>query len=172
MKNELEELSFGYLEPRYESLRQQVEARRRVTEGMIEELRKTITATLEEARVPVIQIDGRINRLFSIHQKLKAEDRSREQVYDLVAAHRDRIGARLLRGARHHPSDLGAGAWTHQGLHRDAQAERVSIAAHVGGQRAGLPFEVQIRTAEMHRIAEEGIAAHWKYKEGRVGSRP
>src|SRR6187431_355990 len=69
VKNELEELSFRYLEPQaYESLRQRVEARRRVTEGMIEELRRTITVKLEEAEVPVIHIDGRIKRLFSIHQ--------------------------------------------------------------------------------------------------------
>ena len=69
----------------YESLRQRVEARRRATEGMIEELRKTITAKLEEAQVPVIQIDGRIKRLFSIHQKLKRQKIDLEQVYDLVA---------------------------------------------------------------------------------------
>src|SRR5687768_4491442 len=69
IKNELEELSFKYLDPQpYESLRQRVEARRRVTEGMIEELRKNITAKLDEAQVPVIHIDGRIKRLFSIHQ--------------------------------------------------------------------------------------------------------
>src|SRR6187401_3801727 len=86
VKNELEELSFRYLEPQaYESLRQRVEARRRVTEGMIEELRRTITAKLEEAEVPVIHIDGRIKRLFSIHQKLKRQKIDLEQVYDLVA---------------------------------------------------------------------------------------
>src|SRR6185503_17204576 len=85
VKNELEELSFKYLEPAaYESLRQRVEARRRATEGMIEDLRRTITAKLEEAEVPVIHIDGRIKRLFSIHQKLKRQKIDLEQVY-LVA---------------------------------------------------------------------------------------
>src|SRR6186997_3107051 len=74
VKNELEELSFRYLEPQaYESLRQAVESRRRATEGMIEDLRRNITAKLEEAEVPVIHIDGRIKRLFSIHQKLKRQ---------------------------------------------------------------------------------------------------
>src|SRR4026208_2518867 len=86
VKNELEELSFRYLEPQsYESLRRRGEARRRATEGMIEELRKTITAKLVEAQVPVIHIDGRIKRLFSIHQKLKRQKIDLEQVYDLVA---------------------------------------------------------------------------------------
>src|SRR5512145_1686154 len=86
VKNELEELSFKYLEPSaYESLRQRVESRRRATEGMIEELKNTVAAKLAEAQVPVIQIDGRIKRLFSIHQKLKRQKIDLDQVYDLVA---------------------------------------------------------------------------------------
>src|SRR5437899_7021448 len=67
VKNELEELSFRYIEPQvYEALRAKVDAKRRATEGIIEELKKTITATLAEAQVPVIEIDGRIKRLWSI----------------------------------------------------------------------------------------------------------
>ena len=172
VKNELEELSFRYLEPQaYESLRQRVEARRRVTEGMIEELRRTITAKLEEAQVPVIHIDGRIKRLFSIHQKLKRQKIDLEQVYDLVAL---RI---ITASVRDCYAALGIihQTWApvpgrikdfiamprpngYQSLHTSVVSER------------GFPFEVQIRSAEMHRIAEEGIAAHWKYKEGRVGA--
>ena len=172
VKNELEELSFKYLEPQaYESLRQRVEARRRVTEGMIEELRRTITAKLEEAQVPVIHIDGRIKRLFSIHQKLKRQKIDLEQVYDLVAL---RI---ITASVRDCYAALGIihQTWApvpgrikdfiamprpngYQSLHTSVVSER------------GFPFEVQIRSAEMHRIAEEGIAAHWKYKEGRVGA--
>src|SRR5512145_1397347 len=86
VKNELEELAFKYLEPKaYESLRSRVESRRRATEGMIEELKNTVAAKLAEAQVPVIQIDGRIKRLFSIHQKLKRQKIDLDQVYDLVA---------------------------------------------------------------------------------------
>jgi GTP diphosphokinase / guanosine-3',5'-bis(diphosphate) 3'-diphosphatase len=172
VKNELEELAFKYLEPKaYESLRQRVEARRRATEGMIEELRKTITAKLVEAQVPVIQIDGRIKRLFSIHQKLKRQKIDLEQVYDLVAL-------RIITGSvRDCYATLGIihQTWApvpgrikdfiamprpngYQSLHTSVVSER------------GFPFEVQIRSAEMHRIAEEGIAAHWKYKEGRIGA--
>src|SRR6184192_4178861 len=74
IKNELEELAFKYLEPKaYESLRQHVESRRRTTEGFIEDLKHTIAAKLTEAQVPVLHIDGRIKRLFSIHQKLKRQ---------------------------------------------------------------------------------------------------
>jgi GTP pyrophosphokinase len=172
IKNELEELAFKYLEPKaYESLRSRVESRRRATQGMIAELKKTITATLAEAQVPVIEIDGRIKRLFSIHQKLKRQKIDLEQVYDLVA----------IRIVTHTVKDCYAAlgiihqTWSpvpgrikdfiamprpngYQSLHTSVISER------------GFPFEVQIRTAEMHRQAEEGIAAHWKYKEGRVGA--
>src|SRR3977135_73867 len=74
VKNELEELSFKYLEPKaYEALRAKVETRRRATEGLIGELKKTIAAKLAEAEVPVIEIEGRIKRLWSISQKLKRQ---------------------------------------------------------------------------------------------------
>ena len=172
VKNELEELAFKYLEPKaYESLRQRVEAKRRATQGMIEELKKTITAKLADAQVPIIEIDGRIKRLFSIHQKLKRQKIDLEQVYDLVAL---RI---ITDSVRDCYATLGIihQTWApvpgrikdfiamprpngYQSLHTSVVSER------------GFPFEVQIRSAEMHRIAEEGIAAHWKYKEGRVGA--
>src|SRR6188472_61288 len=86
VKNELEELAFRYLEPKaYEALRSGVESRRRATEGMIEELKKTIAAKLAESQVPVIQIEGRIKRLYSIHLKLKKQKVDLERVYDFVA---------------------------------------------------------------------------------------
>src|SRR5688572_15991531 len=172
IKNELEELAFKYLESKpYEALRQRVEARRRATEGHIEELRTTITAKLAEAQVPIIHIDGRIKRLFSIHQKLKRQKIDLDQVYDFMA----------LRIVVHSIKDCYAAlgiihqTWSpvpgrikdfiamprpngYQSLHTSVVSDR------------GFPFEVQIRTAVMHRVAEEGIAAHWKYKEGRLGA--
>jgi GTP pyrophosphokinase len=172
VKNELEELAFKYLEPSaYESLRQAVEKRRRATEGMIEELKKTVTAKLEEAQVPVLEIDGRIKRLFSIHQKLKRQKIELDQVYDLVALRivtqsvKDCYGALGIIHQTWSPvpgriKDFIAMPRPngYQSLHTSVISER------------GVPFEVQIRTADMHRTAEEGIAAHWKYKEGRVGA--
>src|SRR4051812_41680863 len=172
LKNELEELAFKYLESKaYESLRQRVEARRRATEGLIEDLTKTISAKLNEAQVPVIHIDGRIKRLFSIHQKLKKQKIDLDQVYDFMAL---RIVSQSVKDCY---AALGIihQTWApvpgrikdfiamprpngYQSLHTSVVSER------------GFPFEVQIRSAEMHRIAEEGIAAHWKYKEGRIGA--
>src|ERR671920_1873422 len=171
VKIELEELAFKYLEPKaYESLRQRVEARRRATEGLIENLTKTISAKLAEAQVPVIHIDGRIKRLFSIHQKLKKQKIDLDQVYDFMAL---RIVTQSVKdcyaalGIIHQTWSPVPGRIKdfiamprpngYQSLHTSVISER------------GFPFEVQIRTQEMHRRAEEGIAAHWKYKEGRVG---
>src|SRR5437868_1921253 len=171
VKNELEELSFRYLEPQtYESLRAKVDARRRATEGFIEELKKTVAATLAEARVPVIEIDGRIKRLWSISQKLKRQKIELEQVYDFVAL---RIVTDSVKdcyaalGIIHQTWSPVPGRIkdfiamprpnAYQSLHTSVISDR------------GMPFEVQIRTLKMHRMAEEGIAAHWKYKEGRVG---
>ncbi|HYT77153.1 MAG TPA: bifunctional (p)ppGpp synthetase/guanosine-3',5'-bis(diphosphate) 3'-pyrophosphohydrolase [Vicinamibacterales bacterium] len=172
VKNELEELAFKYLEPKpYEALRQRVESRRRATEGLIEELKKTISAKLAEAQVPVIHIDGRIKRLFSIHQKLKRQKIDLDQVYDFMAL---RIVTDSIKdcyaalGIIHQTWSPVPGRIkdfiamprpnAYQSLHTSVVSDR------------GFPFEVQIRTAEMHRVAEEGIAAHWKYKEGRHGA--
>jgi GTP diphosphokinase / guanosine-3',5'-bis(diphosphate) 3'-diphosphatase len=171
VKNELEELSFRYLEPQaYEALRISVDAKRRATEGLIEQLKTTIRGTLAEAQVPVIEIDGRIKRLWSIHQKLGRQKIELEQVYDFIAL---RI---VTEGVKDCYAALGI---IHQtwspvpGRIKDFiamprpngyQSLHTSVISH-----DGMPFEVQIRTIEMHRRAEEGIAAHWKYKEGRIG---
>src|SRR6476619_435976 len=86
VKNELEELSFKYLEPKaYESLRAKVEARRKATEGILDELKTTLASKLEEAQVPVVRIDARTKRLYSIAQKLKKQKIELEQVYDFAA---------------------------------------------------------------------------------------
>src|ERR1700686_5432735 len=172
VKNELEELSFRYLEPpAYESLRAKVDAKRRATEGLIEELKSTIATKLRDATVPVREINGRIKRLWSISQKLKKQKIELEQVYDFIAL---RIVTSSVKDCY---ATLGIihQTWSpvpgrikdfiamprpngYQSLHTSVVSER------------GFPFEVQIRTAEMHRVAEEGIAAHWKYKEGRHGA--
>jgi GTP pyrophosphokinase len=171
VKNELEELAFKYLEPKaYESLRATVESRRKSAEGVAEELKRTLVSKLEEAQVPIVAIHGRLKRLYSIHLKLKRQKIDLERVYDFVA----------LRVITESVKDCYAAlgiihqTWSpvpgrikdfiamsrpngYQSLHTSVISEH------------GFPFEVQIRTEEMHVRAEEGIAAHWKYKEGRVG---
>ncbi len=172
VKNELEELAFLHLEPTaYQSLKTRVEAKRAATEGVIEELTTEIRAKLETAEVPVATVDGRVKRLYSIWLKLKRQKIELDQVYDFVAI---RI---VLPSVKDCYAALGIihQAWSpvpgrikdfiamprpngYQSLHTSVISDR------------GVPFEVQIRTAEMHQRAEEGIAAHWKYKEGRVGA--
>jgi GTP diphosphokinase / guanosine-3',5'-bis(diphosphate) 3'-diphosphatase len=171
IKNELEELAFKYLEPRaYDGLRSKVDAKRKHSDIVIEELTRTLRAKLREAQVPIIQLDGRIKRLYSIHQKLKRQKIDLERVYDFVAL---RVVTQSVKdcyaalGIIHQTWSPVPGRIKdfiamprpngYQSLHTSVVSEH------------GVPFEVQIRTEEMHRHAEEGIAAHWKYKEGRVG---
>ena len=171
VKNELEELSFKYLEPKaYEALRSKVEARRKNAEGVADLLTRTLAAKLEEAQVPVVAIHGRLKRLYSIHLKLKRQKIDLERVYDFVAL---RV---ITQSVKDCYAALGIihQTWSpvpgrikdfiamprpngYQSLHTSVISEH------------GFPFEVQIRTEEMNVHAEEGIAAHWKYKEGRVG---
>jgi guanosine-3',5'-bis(diphosphate) 3'-pyrophosphohydrolase len=172
IKNELEELAFKYLEPAaYESLRARVEAKRQATEGVIDELVSQIRSKLQEAEVPLLRVDGRIKRLYSIWLKLKRQKIDLDQVYDFVAL---RIVTTSVKdcyaalGIIHQTWSPVPGRIKdfiamprpngYQSLHTSVISER------------GFPFEVQIRTDEMDRHAEEGIAAHWKYKEGRVGA--
>jgi GTP pyrophosphokinase len=171
VKNELEELSFKYLEPKaYESLRSKVEARRKSAEGVIEELTRTVRTRLDDAQIPIVTLDGRIKRLYSIHLKLTRQKIDLDRVYDFVAL---RLITQSVKdcyaalGIIHQTWSPVPGRFKdfiamprpngYQSLHTSVISEH------------GFPFEVQIRTEEMHRRAEEGIAAHWKYKEGRIG---
>ena len=172
VRNELEELAFRYLEPMaHKTLGALVERKRLAMEGTVEQLRKTIEAKLQEAEIPVINIEGRTKRLYSIHQKLQRQRLDLEQVYDLIAL---RVVTPSVRGCYaalgiiHHTWSPVPGRFKdfiamprpngYQSLHTSVVSGR------------GVPFEVQVRTEGMHHIAQEGIAAHWKYKEGRIGS--
>ena len=172
VKNELEEIAFQHLEPKaYEALRASVEKRRRATELTMAELKRTLEAKLNESQIPVVAVEGRLKRLFSIRQKLKRQQISLDEVYDFVAL---RVITPSVRdcyaalGIIHETWAPVPGRFkdfvamprpnAYQSLHTSVVSER------------GFPFEVQIRSERMHRVAEEGIAAHWKYKEGRVGA--
>src|SRR6266852_2640968 len=171
VKNELEELAFKYLEPKaYEGLRIKVDLKRRAAEGLIQNLKGTIEAKLRDAQIPVVVVDGRIKRLWSIHQKLKRQKIELVQVYDFIALRivtnsiKDCYGALGIIHQTWSPvpgriKDFVAMPRPngYQSLHTSVISEH------------GVPFEVQIRTMAMHQMAEEGIAAHWKYKEGRIG---
>jgi guanosine-3',5'-bis(diphosphate) 3'-pyrophosphohydrolase len=172
IKNELEELAFRHLEPQaYQALRAQVEAKRQVTEGLIEDLRRRIEVALAEAQIPVVVIDGRIKRLWSIYQKIKRQKINLDQVYDFIALRvvtQSQKDCYAVMGIIHQMWSPVPGRFKDFIAMSRPNGYR-SLHTSVVGEN-GLPFEVQIRTDDMHRVAEEGIAAHWKYKEGRVVS--
>jgi GTP pyrophosphokinase len=169
IRAELEDLSFQYLHPEeYKRLREDVERRRASTEHFIDEVKAKIAQRLTEHEVPYIRIEGRIKRLYSIFLKLQRQKVALDKVYDLAA----------IRIITHEPRDcyfaLGVmhEYWKpfndriKDFIAKPRENGYQSLHTSVVGDE-GYHFEVQIRTEEMHRIAEEGVAAHWKYKEGK-----
>lgn len=169
IRSELEDLSFLYLSPvECRELVKNLKDRRKFSADFIAEIQKCLADCLAEHGIQA-EITGRVKRLFSIHRKMKEQNIGVNEVYDFVAFRVITQNTRDCYGA------LGAvhGRWRpvpdrikdyiampkpnmYQSLHTSVMTGR------------GHPFEVQIRTQEMHRIAEEGIAAHWKYKEGKA----
>jgi GTP pyrophosphokinase len=173
VRGELEDLSFPYVDPvGYKLATEQVEALRKDGEAALAKMVETIKIKLREAKINVVRVDSRIKRIYSIHQKMIKQKITADQMYDLLA----------LRVITYSVNDCYAvlgiihNAWRpvpgrikdfiamprpnlYQSLHTTVIAED------------GHPFEVQIRTEEMHKLAEEGIAAHWKYKDGPISAR-
>ena len=172
VRSELEDLAFQHLHPEdYHALAAQLEKRRPEHEAFLQATTAALREALGEAQVPYLRVEGRVKRLYSIYKKLKRQKIGLEQVYDLVAA-------RVVTPdeVRHCYAALGVvhNLWKPvPGRFKDWIAtprENLYQSLHtsvIGGE--GQPFEVQIRTEEMHRMAEEGVAAHWKYKEGKRG---
>ncbi len=168
IRGELEDLAFRYLEPvAYDEIKGAVESRRKVSEDFLREVCTLVQARMKEHSIPA-RIDGRIKRLYSIWQKLKRQHVTIDQVYDLLAIRLvtdDIKNCYAALGVIHNTWRPVPGRIKdfiaiprpnlYQSLHTSV------IGPH------GQPFEVQIRTEEMHKVAEEGIAAHWKYKDGR-----
>jgi GTP pyrophosphokinase len=172
VRGELEDLAFKHLEPEeYQKIKNLVASRRAKLEAFLEELTGRIGSMMAENGIRVDHIEGRIKRLFSIYQKLKRQHVTIDQVYDLVAVRiipesvKDCYAALGVIHAAWKPIPTRFKDWIAIPRENFYQSLHTSVVGD-GGQ----PFEVQIRTAEMHSIAEEGIAAHWKYKEGRRGT--
>jgi GTP pyrophosphokinase len=168
IKVELEDLSFKYLYPKeYIDLSARVSAYHKERQKYIDEVSKVLHQELTDAGVEC-QVYGRPKHLWSIHQKIHKTGRELEQLFDIVAF---RV---LVSSVRACYETLGVvhSKWTPiPGRFKDFIAlpkpnMYQSLHTSVIGPR-GERMEVQIRTADMHRVAEEGIAAHWRYKEGR-----
>ena len=174
LRSELEDLSFQNLYPEeYKHLSKEVESRRPELEEMIEKITGTIKTKLAENDVPFVEIQGRVKRLYSLWKKLKKRKLTIEEVYDLIAARiitpNDKKNCYLALSVVHDiwtPVPERFKDWI--GNPRDNLYQ--SLHTSVIGDN-GQSFEVQIRTEEMHHVAEEGVAAHWKYKESKLGKR-
>ncbi len=168
VRGELEDLAFATLEPEaHGHIKHEIEQKRKVRQNLLEEIKNRLTHQLQEHEIPCT-LESRVKRIYSVHQKIRRQRISIEQVYDLLAV-------RIITGSvRDCYAALGIihNLWQPvPGRIKDFIAiprpnMYQSIHTSVIGPQ-GQPFEVQIRTVEMHRVAEEGIAAHWKYKMGR-----
>jgi len=172
VRSELEDLSFQNLYPEeYKRLAAEVDTRRPELEDALEKITQTIKEKLTENEVPYLKVQGRVKRLYSLWKKLKKQKITIDRVYDLIAARiitpNDKKNCYLALSVVHDiwtPVPERFKDWI--AIPRDNLYQ--SLHTSVVGDR-GHAFEVQIRTEEMHQIAEEGVAAHWKYKEKKLG---
>jgi GTP diphosphokinase / guanosine-3',5'-bis(diphosphate) 3'-diphosphatase len=167
IKGELEDLSFRYLEPdAYLALQKEVTEKSPVHNRFLEEVQNAIRTKLVEHGIPA-ELEARVKGLYSLHRKIVRQERTLEQIYDLLAV---RVITDTERncyaalGVVHHIWRPVPGRFKdYIAMPRPNLYQSLHTTVIHGGQ----PFEIQIRTQEMHRIAEEGVAAHWKYKDGR-----
>ncbi len=173
VKVELDDLSLKYLKPEvYYDLVDKVAVRKSVREAFVHGIVEEVKAHLKTAGIAG-QVDGRVKHFFSIYKKMVNQNKTIDQIYDLFAV---RI---IVDSVKDCYAALGV---IHEmytpipGRFKDYIAmpkpnKYQSLHTTLIGPN-GTPFEIQIRTFEMHRIAEYGIAAHWKYKEASNGKVP
>ncbi len=171
VKTELEDLSFRYLHPEtFYDLVGKVAKKKKEREKYIEEVKAQILAKLDEHGIPA-EVSGRSKHLYSIYLKMERQGIDFEQVYDLIAF---RVMVQTIRecyavlGIIHSTWKPIPGRFKDYIAMPKANMYQSLHTTVLGpyGER----MEVQIRTEEMHQVAEEGIAAHWKYKEGKVAT--
>src|SRR5579885_196105 len=167
VRNELEDLSFRVLEPEgFLALQKEVTAKAPIHKRFLEEVQSTIRTKLVESGIPA-ELEARVKGLYSLHRKLVRQERGLEQVYDLLAV---RVITDTERncyaalGVVHHIWRPVPGRFTdYIAMPRPNLYQSLHTTVIHGGQ----PFGIQTRTQAMHSIAEEGVAAHWKYKDGK-----
>jgi GTP diphosphokinase / guanosine-3',5'-bis(diphosphate) 3'-diphosphatase len=170
IRGELEDLAFRYLEPEsFLDIQKKISIKQKVFDKFLREAEDTIRAKMVESGIPA-EVQARIKRLYSLHLKVQKQQRTLDQVFDLLAV---RVITDTVKNCY---AALGV---IHQiwppvpGRFKDYIAmprPNLYQSLHTTVIHAGQPFEVQIRTQEMHRIAEQGVAAHWKYKAGHEAS--
>jgi GTP diphosphokinase / guanosine-3',5'-bis(diphosphate) 3'-diphosphatase len=170
IKDELENLSFRYLEPdAYFSLQKEVSDKAPVHKKFLEDVQNTIRTKLVENGIPA-ELEARVKGLHSLHRKIVRQERGLDQIYDLLAVRVVTDNERncyAALGVVHHVWRPVPGRFKdYIAMPRPNLYQSLHTTVIHGGQA----FEIQIRTQEMHRLAEEGVAAHWKYKDGKAVS--
>jgi guanosine-3',5'-bis(diphosphate) 3'-pyrophosphohydrolase len=170
IRGELEDLSFQYLEPDAAAeLVREIDSQRQQNEEFLNKMRHDVEVNLAREGIPA-RVEGRMKRAYSVYQKMKRQKIGLDQVYDLLALRiiTDSVkNCYAALGVIHnewHP--IPGRIKDFIAIPRPNLYQSLHTSVMGPGGRA---CEVQIRTEEMHRLAEEGIAAHWKYKEGRKG---
>ncbi|MGH9684957.1 MAG: RelA/SpoT family protein [Candidatus Acidiferrales bacterium] len=167
IRGELEDLAFRYLEPEaFLELQRKLASKQKLFDKFLGEVQQQIRDKLVESGIPA-EVQVRVKRIYSLHLKIQKQQRTLDQVFDLLAV---RVITDTVKNC------YGALGVIHQlwrpvpGRFKDYIAmprPNLYQSLHTSVIYGGQPFEVQIRTQEMHRIAEQGVAAHWKYKDGR-----
>ena len=167
IKQELENLSLKYLDPiGYQEVLKAVEEKYGQSAGLIENAKEKIKERLTEAGIP-FEIEGRTKSVYSLYRKMYTQNKNFDEIYDFYAL-RIIVGTELecytVLGIIHEAFNSIPGRFKDYISTPKPNLYRSLHTTVIGHD--GIPFEVQIRTREMHEVAEYGIAAHWKYKSG------
>ena len=172
IKWELEDLSFRYMEPdKYYDLVDQMKEKRKVREEIVNEAIDVLKKTLTESSIS-FEINGRPKHFYSIYKKMKKDNRDLSQIYDLYAIRvivdtvQDCYGVLGIVHSLWKPLPYRFKEYIAMPKPNNYQSRHMTVI----GTR-GQPVEIQIRTWDMHHIAEYGVAAHWRYKEGRASQK-
>ena len=166
IKVELDDLSLKYLEPEaYKEINEKLWATKQERDEFIDNIVTEVKQHMDHADIKA-EVNGRVKHLFSIYRKMVNQNKTIDQIYDLFAV---RI---IVDSVKDCYAALGIIHEVYKpipGRFKDFIAmpkENMYQSLHTTAGANGVPFEIQIRTYEMHKVAEYGIAAHWKYKEG------
>ena len=172
IKVELDDLSLKYLKPDvYYDLVEKVALRKSVREEFVGNIVKTVKQHMVEAGIKA-QVDGRVKHFFSIYKKMVNQNKTIDQIYDLFAVRilvdtvKDCYAALGVIHEMYTPIPGRFKDYIAMPKPNMYQSLHTTLMSSVGQ-----PFEIQIRTVEMHKTAEYGIAAHWKYKESNDGKK-
>ncbi len=172
IKIELDDLSLKYLKPDvYYDLKQNIALRKTAREAFVQQIVDEVSSHISEAGIKA-EVSGRVKHFFSIYKKMVNQDKTLDQIYDLFAI---RIIVDTVKdcyaalGVIHEMYKPIPGRFKDYIAMPKPNMYQSLHTTLIGS--TGQPFEVQIRTYDMHRTAEYGIAAHWKYKEGANGQK-